>query len=54
MDKDGCDSSRIRFFWYYTIITLMWNVVKSWIVDIFKLYGIWYYQEESFEGARDQ
>ena len=48
MDKDGCDSSRIRFFWYFTKITLRWNVVQSWIVDIFELYGLWCYQEESY------
>ena len=38
MDKDGFDSSRIRFFWYVPKITLGWNVVRSWIVDIFELY----------------
>ena len=54
MDKDGCDSSRIRFFWYFTNITLRWNVVQSWIVDIFELYGLWFYQEESYEEARAQ
>ena len=41
MDEDGCDSSRIRFFWYVTKINLRWNVVQSWIVDIFELYGLW-------------
>ena len=41
MDVDGCDSSRIGFFWYVTKITLKWNVVQSWIVDIFELYGLW-------------
>ena len=51
MDEDGCDSSGINFFWCVTKITLMWNVVKSWIVDIFELYGIWCYQEESYEGS---
>ena len=35
MDEDGCDSSRIRFFWYFTKITLRCNVVQSWIFDIF-------------------
>ena len=42
MDKDGCDSRRIRFFWYFTKITLCWNVVKPWTIDI----GLWYYQED--------
>ena len=37
MDGDGCDSSRIRLFWYVTRITLSWNFVQSWIVDIFEL-----------------
>ena len=54
MDKDACDSSRIRFFWYFTQITLWWNFLKSWTVDIFELNGLWCYQEESYEGARDQ
>ena len=54
MDKDGCNSSRIRLFWYFTQITLFWDVVKSWTVDIFELNGLWCYQEESCEGARDQ
>ena len=54
MDKDGCDSSKIRFFLYFTIITLWWNVVKSWTVDIFELNGLWCYQEKSYEEARAQ
>ena len=41
MDEDECDSSRIRLFWYVTKITVGWNVVQSWIVDIFQLYCIW-------------
>ena len=52
MDKDGCDSRRIRFFWYFTKITLWWNVMKPWTVDIFELNSLWCYQEESYEGAR--
>ena len=40
MDEDGCDSSRIRLFWYVTRIALRWNAMQSWIVDIFELYGI--------------
>ena len=36
MDKDGCDSRRIRFSWYFTKITLWRNVVKPWTVDIFE------------------
>ena len=40
MDEDGCYSSRIRFFWCVTKITLRWNVVQSCIVDIFELDGI--------------
>ena len=36
MDKDRCDSRRIRFFWYFTKITLWWNVMKPWNVDIFE------------------
>ena len=51
MDEDGFDSSIIRFFWYVTKITLRWNVVQSFIVGIFELYGIWCYQEESYEGS---
>ena len=43
MDEDGCDYSRIRFFWYVIEIPLRWNVVKSWIVDVFELYGLWNY-----------
>ena len=54
MDEDGCDSSRIRFFWYVTKITLRWNVLQSWIIYIFELYSIWCYQEEYYEGARAQ
>ena len=54
MDEYGCDSSRIRFFCYFTQITLQWNVVKSWTVDIFELNGLWCYQEESYELARAQ
>ena len=54
MDKDGCDSSGIRFFWYFTKITLRWNIVKSWTVDIFELNGLWWYREESYEGAGAQ
>ena len=54
MGKDGCDSSRIRLFLYVTKITLRWNVVQLWIVDIFELYGLWCYQEESYEEARAQ
>ena len=41
MYEDGCDYSRIRLFWYVTKITLKWNVVQSWIFDIFELYGVW-------------
>ena len=41
MDEDGCYSSRIRFFLSVTKITLRWNFVQCWIVDIFELYGIW-------------
>ena len=52
MDEDGCDSSIIRLFWYVARITFRWNVVQSWIVDIFELYGIWHNQEESYEGAK--
>ena len=52
MDEDGCNSSRIRFFWYVTKIILGWNVVQSWIVDIFELYGLWCNQEESYEGEK--
>ena len=52
MDKDGCDSSRIRFFWYVTKIILRCNVVQSWIVDAFELYVIYCNQEESCEGER--
>ena len=51
MDKNGFDSSGIIFFWHFTKITLRWNVVQSWIVDIFELYSLWCYQEESYEGA---
>ena len=29
MDKYGCDSSVIRFFWYGNKITLIWNVIQS-------------------------
>ena len=54
MDKDGFDFSRIRLFWYFTQIALWWNVVKSWTVDIFELNVLWFYQEESYEGARSQ
>ena len=54
MDKDGYDSRRIRFFWYFTKIILWWNVVKPGTVDIFELNGLWCYQEESYEGARAQ
>ena len=42
MDEDGCDSRRIRFFWYFAKITSWWNVVKPWTIDI----GLWYYQED--------
>ena len=42
MDKVGCDSRRIRFFWYFAKITLWWNSVKLWTIDI----GLWYYQED--------
>ena len=35
MDEDGCDSSRIRFFYSVTTIDSRWNVVQWWIVDIF-------------------
>ena len=52
MDEDGCDSSRIRFFWYVTKIILRWNVLQSYIVDIFELNGLWRNQEESYEGAK--
>ena len=41
MDEDGFDSIRIRFFCYVTKITVRWNVVQWWIVDIFELYGLW-------------
>ena len=54
MDKDGRDYRRIRFFWYFTKITLWWNVMKPWTVDIFELNSLWCYQEESYEGARAQ
>ena len=54
MDKDGCDYSRMRFFWYFTQINLWCNVVKSWTVDIFELNGLWCYQEEYYELARAQ
>ena len=54
MDRDGCDSSRIRFFWYFTKITLWWNIMKPWTVDIFELNGLWCYQEEYYEGERAQ
>ena len=54
MDKDGCDSSIIRFFWYFNQINLWWNVLKSWTVDIFELNGLKCYQEDSYEGARTQ
>ena len=40
MDEDGCDSSRIRLFWYVTKINFRWIVVQSRIVDIFELYGL--------------
>ena len=50
MFKDGCDFSRIRFFWYFTKITLWRDVLKPWTGDI----GLWCYQEESYEGARAQ
>ena len=42
MDKDGCDSRRIRLFWYFAKITSWWNSVKLWTIDI----GLWYYQED--------
>ena len=42
MDKDGSDSRRIRFFRYLLKITLWWNFVKPWTIDI----GLWYYQED--------
>ena len=42
MYKDGYDSRRIRFFWYFTKITLWLNSVKLWTIDI----GLWYYQED--------
>ena len=54
MDKDGCDLIIIRLFWYVTKITLRWNFLQSWILDIFELDGLWCYQEESYEGARYQ
>ena len=38
MDKVGCGSRRIRFFWYFAKITLWWNSVKLWTIDI----GLWY------------
>ena len=41
MDEDGCDFSRIRFFWSVTKVTLRWNAVQWWIVDKFELYGLW-------------
>ena len=28
--------------------------MQSWILDIFELYGLWCYQEESYLGARAQ
>ena len=40
MDEDGCDSSRIRFFWSVTKIILRWNVLQWWVVYIFELYVI--------------
>ena len=54
MDEDGCDPSRMRFFCYVTKINLSCNAVQSWIVDIFELYGLYYNQEYSYEGARTQ
>ena len=44
--------SRIRFFWYVTKINLRWNVVQSWIIDIYEFYGLWYNQYKSYEGAK--
>ena len=41
MDEDGCDSIRIRLFWYVTHITLRCNVVQWCIIDIFELYVLW-------------
>ena len=54
MDKVGCDSRRIRFFWYFTKITLWKIIIKPWNFDIFELNNIWCYKEESYEGARAQ
>ena len=54
MYKFGCDSRRIRFFWYFSKITLWWNVMKPWTGDIFELNSLLCYQEESYEGARAQ
>ena len=54
MDKDGCDSSRIRLFWYFPQITLWWNFLKSWTVDIFELNGLCCYQEESYEDGHKE
>ena len=41
MDEDGCDYSRIRLFWSVTKITLRWNFMQWWIVDIFVWIDIW-------------
>ena len=41
MDEDGCDSSGIRLFWSVTYITLRWNVVQLWIVDLLVCIGLW-------------
>ena len=40
MDEDGCDSRRIRLFWYVTEINLRLNIVQWWIVDIFVCIGL--------------
>ena len=37
-----------------TKITLWWNVIKPRNVDIYELKNLWWYQEESYEGARAQ
>ena len=40
MDEDECDSIIIRFFWYVAEITLRWNYVQWWIVDLFVCIGL--------------
>ena len=40
MDKDGCGFSIIRLFWSVYEITIRWNGVQWWIVDILVYIGI--------------